>query len=368
MFVPVRPARCTATVIGLSRELRFVRAVHLIRSALLLAVIFLIGVAPPLAIRAGQDTPQTASQEMVVNLAAGRVLVAVTKDAILIGTVEDAIEQDTHPPIPAQIGSSQVGVILGAVEWIAPASKRQMARLDQELPRLRGREAPVAPHLASKVGMEATDLEAVGDGLLSRLNELAGNLHGKLNLPPGEPLAILIVADYVPGYGPEVWRLDYRLEQAEESPGYWTTRVLRPSYVQFWPPEKDQPHTLLEFAYPPGPTRDSGGAGSAPASLVELWRNKDPRLEQIASSDPALGDAARGVLQGESDKVAPPNATQFLRAAMDATSPRGARQTFAALGEESGFRWILPPPVETVRPGLRPERPPGAPSLVKPQQ
>ena len=344
------------------------RAVHFIRSMPLLAIIFLIGVAPSSAIRAGQDTPQTASQEMVVNLAAGRVFVAVTKGAILVGTVEDAIEQDTHPPIPAQIGSSQVGVILGAVEWIAPASKRQIARLDQELPRLRGREAPVAPHLGTKVGMEATDLEAVGDGLLSRLNELAGNLHGKIDLPSGEPLAVLIVADYVPGYGPEVWRLDYKFEQAEESPGYWTTRVLRPSYVQFWPPEKGQPHTLLEFVYPPAASGNRGSAGSAPETLVELWRQKDPRLQQIAASDSALGDVARGILQGESDKVAAPNASQFLRAAMDATFPRGARQTVAALGEESGFRWILPPPVETVRPGLRPERPAGSPSLVKPPQ
>ena len=40
-----------------------------------------------------QETTQAAGQELVANLAAGEVVIAVVKDAILIATVENPIEQ-----------------------------------------------------------------------------------------------------------------------------------------------------------------------------------------------------------------------------------------------------------------------------------
>jgi hypothetical protein len=341
-----------------------VRSLHSVQFTPLLAAAFLMGAARPAATRPAPEMPQTAFQETVVNLAAGRVFIAVAKGAILVGTVEDSIEPDSHPPIPVELASSQLGVILGAIEWIAPASKQQLARLDQELPHLRAHEAGEKPHLGSTAGQEARDLEAIGDGVFNRLNELARNLHGKIDLPSGEPIAVLILADYAGEYGPEVWRVAYGFEQMEEGTDYWTTRVLRPSYVQFWPPEKGQPHTLLEFTYP---TPDKNRSGAATASLIELWRQKDPRLQQIAASDARLGDAARGILEGESNKVPSTDATQFFRAALDTTAPRGAPQIIAKIGQESGFAWILAPPAEAVNPGLQPQRPPDAPSLVGPR-
>jgi len=339
-----------------------VRSLRIVRSVPLLALAFLTSAACPVAT---QPAPETSFQETVVNLAAGRVLITVAKGVILVGTVETPIEADSHPPIPVELGSSQLGVILGAVDWIAPASKQQLARLDQELPHLRVREAGEGPHLGSTAGQEARDLEAIGDGVFKRLSELVQNLHGKIDLPSGEPIAELILADYAGEYGPEVWRIAYGFEQAEDATDYWTTRVLRPSYVQFWPPEKGQPHTLLEFTYP---TRVEGFGGSATTSLVELWRQKDPHLQQIAASDARLGDAARGILEGESNKVPGTDATQFFRAALDAIAPRGAREIIAKIGQESGFAWILAPPAETVKPGLQSQRPSGAPSLVRPPQ
>ena len=189
-----------------------------------------------------QETYEEPSQEIVVNLAAGRVVIFVAKDAILIGTVENPIEAETRPPIPVQLGSERVGVFLGAVDWFSPATQQSLARLDRELPRLRRSMGGTgaAPHLqGAQGGGEATDIEAMGQGILERLNGLARNFHNKLDLHADEPLAQVIVADYLPGYGPEVWQLSFATEQKlTEHEDYWSTRVLRPQYLQFWPPEK----------------------------------------------------------------------------------------------------------------------------------
>src|SRR6202050_1680158 len=120
----------------------------------------LLLLAPRLA---PEQEPGAANEETVASLAAGRVVIAVVKGAILIGTVENPIEADTHPPTPVAIGSVQVGVILGAVRWSLPSSHREIARLDEDLPHLRSRAVTEAPRLnTDPVGREATDLESVG--------------------------------------------------------------------------------------------------------------------------------------------------------------------------------------------------------------
>ena len=220
---------------------------------------------------AAQEQPKPPNEETVASLSAGRVVVAVVKGAILIGTIENPIEPDTHPPTPVAIGSVRVGVILGAVRWSSPSSQREIARLDEDLPHLRSRAVTQAQHLATDpAGTEATDLESVGQGLLDRLNEVAQDLHSKVDLPAKEPLAELVLAGYATDYGPEVWQLAYAMKQQEETPGYWTTRVLLPSYVQFWPPEKGQPHTL-------GP-ENGGGRAAVPAGR----KQQNPRRRRDA--------------------------------------------------------------------------------------
>jgi hypothetical protein len=251
-------------------------------------------------------------------------------------------------------------VILGAVRWSSPSSQQEIARLDEDLPHLHSREVTQSPQLGpDPTGLEATDLEAVGRGLLDRLNEVAANLHAKVDLPANEPLAELILVGYQPGYGPEVWQLAYAMKQREEEPGYWTTRVLLPSYVQLWPPEKGQPHTLIEFAYPPE---------NALPTLLELLRQKDPRLEKLISSDPKMAGAARLFLSGDSAKLLQADATQFLRAALDAIAPPNTRETMAVITEENGFAWILAPPAEKRLLKDQPGRPADAPSLLHPSQ
>ena len=306
-----------------------------------------------------QENAET-NEETVASLAAGRVVIAVVKGAILIGTVENPIEADTHPPTPVAIGSERAGVILGTVRWSSPSSQREIARLDEDLPHLHSAAITQTPHLATQPsGVEATDLEVVGRGLLDRLNEVAQNLHSKVDMPANEPLAELIIADYFSGYGPEVWQLSYGMKQQEETPGYYTTRVLLPSYVQMWPPEKSQPHTLIEFEYPPE---------NAPPTLLDLLRQKDPRFEGLVSSDPKMASVARLLLAGDSNKVPAADATQFLRAALDAIAPPNTRETMAVISEDNGFSWILPPPHEQPLPGIAPARTPDAPSLLHPSQ
>ena len=327
-------------------------------AALSLAVICLCGTS-------AQEPTQSPGQEIVANLAAGRVVIAVVKDAILIGTIENPIEAETRPPAPVQIDSDRIGIILGSVEWFSPSSQQDIARLDRELPHLQTRLVTVSPHLGqSQGGDQAADIEATGQGLGERLNQVAKGLRSRVNLPADEPLAELIMADYLSGYGPEVWQLSYGMKQEQQKGDYWETRVLKPTYLQFWPPEKGQAKTLMEFNYPPE---------NVPASLLELIRQKDPRLEKLRSSDPQMAMIASQI-QSDSTKLLAVDATQFLRAALAAITPPKARQTMAMIGAQKGFAWILPPPAEVERPApaqtaqadSQPkQRPADAPSLLK---
>ena len=330
---------------------------HSLRIALALTLGMSLGVAP-LWFGTRAQQPGTPIEEIVANLAAGRVVIAVVKDAILVGTVENPIEEGTHPPIPVPIATDRFGVVLGAVDWLSPSSHQELARLDQELPHLRPELVAPTPHIgAVQGGGEATDIEAVGQGLLERLDQLAPQLHAKVDLPESEPLAELIVADYLPGYGPEVWQLSYGIQQEEQDNDYWTTRVLRPTYLQFWPPEKGLPRTLVEFAYPPD---------NPPPTLLDLLRHHDPRLEKITASDPKMAEVVNRFLHGESNKITSVDATQFLRAALDAIAPPNAPETMALITEEDGFSWILAPSPEPKSPLVPQARPEGAPTLMGP--
>ena len=121
-------------------------SLHLV-SYLIVGLVLLAGLTIRPALLHSQEIATAPSEEIVVNLAAGRVIIAVIKDAIIIATVENPIEPQTHPPVPVQLGAQRAGILLGAVDWFSPSSQVQLARLDRELPRLRGqisRNTPVA--------------------------------------------------------------------------------------------------------------------------------------------------------------------------------------------------------------------------------
>ena len=323
---------------------------------LLIATVCFTFATPPAAAQQVQDVP---TEEVVVNFAAGRVVIAVVKDAILIATIENQIEPQTHPPIPVQMSGRRAGILLGAVDWFSPSSQLQLARLDTELPHLHGHFAVSGPHISQvQTTAEASDIESVGQNLFERMNVVAGNLHGKLDWPPGEPVAQLILADYVQGYGPEVWQLSFKLTQEMQRLDYYDTHISHPTYLQSWPPEKGQPHTLMEFQYPPE---------NATPTLLDLLRRKDPRFEKICASDSKMREVADYFLAGQSGKIIAADATQFLRAALAVLAPPNARQTMASIGLDTGFDWILRPPPEPKRAASQAEqeRPADAPSLLK---
>ena len=309
-------------------------------------------IAVPTGARA-QSADSGANEEVVANLAAGRVVIAVVKDAILVGTLENPIEVQTMPPTPVLLSSERFGVFLGPADWWSPPSRREIAELNQELPRLHTYAVATPPHLGqSEGGDQPAEIEITGQSLQQRLNGLAGSLHANLNLPLKEPFAQLIVADYFASYGPEIWQLSYSIDQEEQENDFWTTRIEGPTYLQYWPPEKGQPRTLVEFDYP---------SDSAPPSLLDLLKQQDPRIQRIVESDPMMRDVAQHFLDGTSNKVRAADATQFLRAVLDALAPPHARETVGILHPESGFSWILAPPPEA--PIHRENRQPGAPTL-----
>ena len=324
-----------------------------ILTTLFAAVIFVS--LPHVAAQQRQDVP---GDEIIANLAAGRVIIAVVKDAILIATIENPIEPQTRIPAPVELSSRRAGIFLGAVEWISPSSQVQFARLDEDLPHLHGHVASQAPHLQqAQPNAEAADIDSIGHGVSERLNEIARNLHGKITLPPNEPIAELILADYMENYGPEIWQLTFPLQQSMQREDYFDTHIPLPRYVQLWPPEKGQPHTLVEFHYPPE---------SATTSLIDLLRNKDAGIEKLCSSDPKMREVRDLLLRGESNKILAVDAIQFLRAALGVLASSNSRETFATIGIESGFQWILKPPPEPKTPIQKKERPDDAPSLLHP--
>ncbi len=330
------------------RSLRLLSALLLVLCAIGAAV---WAVLPSRAI-AQSDEPHS-NGEVVANLAAGRVVIAVVKDAILVGTLENPIEVHTLPPTPVLLSSERFGVFLGPADWWSPPAKREIGELNEEIPHLHTYAVSTPPHLGqSQGGDQPLQLEITGESLHQRLNALAQSLHSPLNWPPSEPFAQLIVADYFASYGPEIWQLSYRFEQEQQDGDFWTSAVDPPTYLQFWPPEKGQPRTLVEFDYP---------SQNAPPSVLQLLQQNDPRVERVVQSDPAMGAVAQRFLDGTCDKLRAADTTQFLRAILDAIAPPHARETIGILHQDTGFSWILAPPPEA--PIHRENRPPGAPTL-----
>jgi hypothetical protein len=276
-----------------------------------------------------------AAQELAVNLAEGRVIICAAKDGIILATVDAHSEAGSRPPTVASLGPLRAGVILGAVEWVKPDSMDQPVRLDAEFPRLAA-AAIISPG-AQKSSETASDIESIGVSILERVRVLAGQLHSKINLGEDEPLVRIILADYVPGYGPEAWTLDYFVRQDQLASGYWRTRVLRPSYTQLYPPEKGQPHTLVEVRYP------SADRAKDEPELRDLLQQYDPRLTTIRAANASVAKSVAFVSEGQSQKSDAASDINFLRAALPAVVPPETEITMADVDFDRGFQWVMHP-------------------------
>ncbi len=171
-------------------------------------------------------------------------------------------------------------------------------------------------------------------GMLEEIRPLVDQIHHKLDLPPDEPLVELILADYQQNYGPEIWSLQYRVRQQDLGNDFWQTRILRPAYVQLYPPEKGQPHTFVEVDYPAAVPR---------LQLTERLAQHNPQFDRIANSSREISQAIAFIAAGNSTKALSSPASDFLRAAIPLAGGNEGNLVMALLDMNTGFQWVLAP-------------------------
>lgn len=300
---------------------------------------------------------QEGKEEIFANLAAGRVWIYVASGGIVFATLEEPAERGGLPPLVVPLSEKRVAVILGAAEWIRPASGRPPICLDREFLRQAGQMRPERPSLESD---QPSDLEQYGLAMLAALRAAAGLAHGKIEVAEDEPVLEVVIIGFAENYGPEAWLLKYRLVQDFLREDFYRTRISRPSYEQLYPPEKGQPRSVVEVRFP----EDAGGA-----SLPDLLRGNDPRLAAIRASSLPATRAMERLAKGEAHKTHTDEALAFVRAALGALAPQGAAISLGRIRDVRGMglEWVIAPPE---RPALAEQpkpREPGAPSLRKPQ-
>ncbi len=290
--------------------------------------------------------------EIVADLAGGRVIVHVARDKIVFAAIDQPVEPNSIPPRVVSIDSRHIGVLLGASEWRSPADPKPV-RLDRDFPQVPGRNT----HYAADPEEIAPDLDVIGVAFLERLRPLVSQLHHKIEFKPDEPLLEVVIIGFAPDdYGPEVWTLEYRIEQEEIATrgDFWQTRLLRPRFTQLYPPEKKAPKTLVEIRYPeslPGPT------------LQQLIQGNDPDLDDLSRGEPKFSKVMENIDRGQANKAVPQDATDFLRAALPLISEKA--KFILGTMTEGGFEWVVPPdePVEKAKRDKN--QPPEAPSLLR---
>jgi hypothetical protein len=301
---------------------------------------------------------QDAEREIVANLAGGRVIVHVTKDNVIVfAAIDHPVEAGSVPPRVAELDSTHVGVLLGASEWRLPADPKPI-RLDRDFQRIGRRD----PHNASDPNGAEPDLETLGVAFLETLRPLTGQLHHKIDTSGDDPLFEIVIIGFAPNhYGPEVWTVEYRIQQEQVGvrAEYWQTRILRPRFTQLYPPEKHAPRTIVEARYPStvkGPT------------VMEMIQGNDPRVAQLRGGDPRFGKVLEVVDRGQAQKAVSIDAQDFMRALLPLIAGK-ANFMLGKMEEERGMDWIVPPeePVDKTKKDDK-DRPPDAPSLRKKPQ
>ena len=297
--------------------------------------------------------------EVVANLAGGRVIVQVSRELISFAVIDHPIETNSHtPPRVLSLDSTHVGVLFGAEEWEV-ASDPKAVRLDRNFIRIGKQD----PRYQSYPDDAEPDLESIGVGFLERLRPLVSQLHNKLTWGPEEPIFELIIIGYAKDYGPEVWQVDYRIEQedvAARGASYFQTHIMRPRFNQLYPPEgKKSPRRLVETRYP----EDVEGP-----DLNALIARDAPSIANLSAGDARFAKVIQNINNGQTQKSVDADATDLLRAMVPLISGTG-NFVLGTIGEQQGFDWVVPPvePIEKAAPDK--DRPPEAPSLRrKPKQ
>src|SRR5215831_1922389 len=311
--------------------------------------------APVLSLAAAiPGLAQDREDEIVANLAGGRVIVHVAKDVIIFAAIDQPVEPNSIPPRLAGVDSTHIAVLFGASEWRIPADPKPV-RLDRNFQRLGGREA----RDDSAAGEAEPDLELIGTAFLEKLRPLVGQLHHKVDFSPNDAVFEMVIIGYAPGdYGPEVWVVEYHMEQQEvatRGEEYWQTRLLRPHFTQLYPPEKHAPRTLVETLYP---------AGLKGPTLEEMIKSNDPRISSVLQNA-RFEKVLENLRGGSAQKAAPADSVEFMRAAVPLIAGNSS-YVIGTIEQQRGLNWIVPPsePVEKAQEDKN--RPPDAPTLRRP--
>jgi len=294
---------------------------------------------------------QEREDEIVANLAGGRAIVHVAKDVIIFAAIDQPVERNSIPPRVMDLDATHIGILFGASEWRIPADPKPV-RLDRNFQRVSGRD----PRYQGPPGEAESDLETLGTAFLEKLRPLVSQLHHKLDFAPDEPIFQVVILGNAPeGYGPEVWVVEYRIEQEQIATrgDYWQTRILRPRFTQLYPPEKHAPHTIVESRYPPG---EKG------PTLAELVQGNDPRITHLGSGEQRFSKVLDSLRGGQAQKAVPLDSADFMRAVLPLIAGN-APFILGTMEERRGVDWIVPPqePVEKVEQDKN--RPPDAPTL-----
>jgi len=292
--------------------------------------------------------------EIIANLAGGRAIVHVAKDAIVFAAIDRPVERNSIPPRVMDLGSTHIGILFGASEWRVPADPKPI-RLDRNFQHVTRGD----PRYQAAPGEGETDLETIGIAFLEKLRPLVAQLHHKLDFSPDDPIFQVVMIGYAPNdYGPEVWVVEYRIEQEQIATrgDYWQTRIQRPRFTQLYPPEKHAPRTIVESRYPPG---------TKGPTLSELIQGNDPNITHLGSGEPRFTKVLENLRGGQAQKAAPIDSADFMRAVLPLIAG-GAKFVLGTMDERRGFEWIVPPdePIEKAQEDKN--RPPDAPSLRRP--
>lgn len=290
--------------------------------------------------------------EIVANLAGGRVIIHVARDKIIFAAIDQPVEANSVPPRVMSLDSTHIGILLGASEWRMTADPKPV-RLDRDFPHISGKN----PNYASDPEEIAPDLDTVGVAFLERLRPLVSQLQHKIEFKPDEALFEVVLIGFAPDdYGPEVWTIEYRIQQEEIATrgDFWQTRLLRPRFTQLYPPEKHAPKTLVEVRYPVTVQPQE-------PSLQQLIQGNDPEIDNLSRGEPKFSKLLEVIDRGQANKAVSQDAADFLRAALPLIA--GKSKFILGTMNEGGFDWIVPPdePVEKAKEDKN--RPPEAPSL-----
>ncbi len=297
---------------------------------------------------------QDREEEIVANLAGGRVIVHVARDIVIFAAIDQPVEPHGIPPRVVGIDSGHIGVLFGASEWRSPADPKPI-RLDRNYQRVG------ATRTRDYGGPEEAepDLEMIGTAFLEKLRPLVDQLHHKIDFPSDEPVLQIVLIGFAPrDYGPEVWVVEYHIEQEEvatRGQEYWQTRVLRPHFTQLYPPEKHAPRLLVESRYP---------AGLKGPTLEEMIKSNDPRIASILQNA-RFEKVLENLRSGSAQKAPAVESVDFMRAVLPLVAGNSSF-LIGTLDEQHGLNWVVPPsePVEKAEEDKN--RPPGAPTLRGP--